>query len=153
MKPIGTATVVVAWIAFIACLAMPAHSAAGDSELGWQTGLGAIKSMLYLPDKLLTKDALFFLRYSFSGLGNIVMMLLPVALYLNFRKGYGLLAFFFFAETCVAASYFYEFKKSFHAGYYAWVVSFILATIGVGMLAISAKKAQNKPMQDAKIIG
>ncbi len=81
------------------------------------------------------------LSISFAGIGNIAMLLLPIALYLNIKKIYTFLAFFFLIETAVAISHY---ASGFYIAYYFWVTSFFLAAVGMSMLVKSFNTDQQQ---------
>ena len=129
MKQFGIAVTIVAWIAFIACLVMPLDR----SLIGWDVGLMAVSTIPHFYGNLNA------LSDAFVGLGNIAMLLLPLAIYVNKKFFYAFLTIFFFIETWVATTYY---ESDVLLGYYFWVASFLLAAVGMAILTNSFRRAQ-----------
>ena len=129
MKQFGIAVTIVAWIAFIASLVMPVDR----SHIGWDIGLMAVFTIPHFYENIKA------LSDAFVGLGNIAMLLLPLAIYVNKKFFYAFLTIFFFIETWVATTYY---ESEVLLGYYFWVASFLFAAAGMAALTNSLRRAQ-----------
>ena len=136
MKQFGIAVTIVAWIAFIACLVMPVTR----SHIGWDVGLMAVSAIPHFYGNLNA------LSDAFMGLGNIAMLLLPLAIYANKKFFYAFLTMFFFIETGIATTYY---ERGLLPGYYFWVASFLFAAAGMAILTIkpngSSERGTSQP--------
>jgi len=132
MRRVGSILVVVAWLAFLVCLVLPAvQPDTAEPYLGWLVGLAAIAR---IPEFYCGWTGL---SVALAGVGNILIALSPVALYYPGKRLYTILAALFTGEFLVALSfYFGSFAQA--TGYYLWVVSFLVASVGFGLLSRSA---------------
>jgi hypothetical protein len=129
MKQTGSKLVVVAWLAFLVSLMLPAVQLnTSEPYRGWLVGLGAIARM---PDFYISWTGL---SVALAGVGNILIALSPVALFFPGKRLYKVLVWFFIAEFFNALSFFFgSFAQA--TGYYLWVVSFLVVSVGFGMLS------------------
>ena len=132
MRRIGTILVLVAWLAFLACLDLPAVQLdTAKPYMGWLVGLAAIAR---IPEFY---SGWTGLAVAVSGFGNILIALSPVALFYPGKRLYQVLAALFLGEFLIALSFvFGSFAQA--EGYYIWVASFLVASLGFGLLSSAA---------------
>jgi len=132
MRQVGSILVVVAWLAFLACLVLPAvQFDTAKPYMGWMVGLAAIARV---PDFYTGWTGL---SVAVAGIGNILIALSPVALFYSGKRLYKVIAWLFMGEFLIALSFFFgSFAQA--AGYYLWAASFLVASVGFGLLSRSA---------------
>ena len=137
MMQMGRVLVILAWAAFLGCLWLPSvrfHD--GSVILGWKVALSAISEFPPL-DKTLG-DFLVFL----SGIGNILIVLSPIALLVENRVVNSILAALGYLLFVIGLSYFQP-NSGYATGYMLWVISFFVMGIGFTMLTITRPHNQH----------
>ena len=139
MQRIGSILVVIAWLVFLASLALPAVQF-HDSEplVGWYAGWMAIR---LIPGFYRDWSSLLV---AMTGVGNVIIVLMPLALFISSGRVHKLLASFFFVVFLIASAFYFD-STGYAAGYYLWVASFLCASIGFGIL--SGVSPHNKRLQ------
>ena len=143
MNRVGSILVVAAWLAFLACLILPAVQLnTAEPYMGWLVGLAAIAR---IPDFYSDWTGL---QVAMAGVGNIFIALSPVALFYSGRRLYKFLALFFMGEFLIALSfYFGNYAQA--AGYYLWAASFLVVSVGFGLLSRSVPYNNHLQMDPA----
>lgn len=155
----------IGFLLFLLCLILPSTSAflsSKKSNNGYENGLFSLQALSVLsealvsssmetsttesvPTALKVKDWLLFL-VAFAGLGNILIALSPLFLFLKKNKMsilFGSLIFVFFINAMISGGLFYnpENDSNLLIGYYIWVMSFFLVACGYFIRHIKLSKS------------
>lgn len=138
---------VVAWGFYVASLFSPSATVPRDSAgwfdsetvAGWQAALWCIRMGLEGMSVRTWSEAFFWPLLWFWPLSNLLMWLTPVALCHSTSTANRRWAIVMGAATLANASAFLVLdgqSGGFNVGYYLWCLSFLLATIGLGLLSV-----------------
>jgi hypothetical protein len=133
MKRIDIAIIVMAWSGFFGCLFLPAlQYPNGEPFIAWKAVALSLAAILEFHKSWSN----FILAV--VGIGNIVIVVAPLALFCRALWLRVALAFFFVLVFSVALSFSLD-GGDYQAGYYMWLASFLLSAIGFGISARTAR--------------
>ena len=123
---IGQILVVLAWLAFLASLALPAVQVQDvEPYMGW---MAAWTTILKIPELFREMASV---PVALLGVGNILFVGAPAALLYGEKRLFRILALFYMALFLVGLGFYGEGRA---AGYFLWIASLLGISVGFGLL-------------------
>ena len=127
MMRIGKIIIVLAWLAFLSSLLFPAvQFQDAEPYMGW---MAAWTTVVKIPESI---SDLSNILAALVGVGNILIVFAPVALFYGGKRMFAVLALFYMVLSLVAIGFYGEGRA---AGYFLWVASLLGVSVGFGLLS------------------